>query len=61
MQILRMVPLLLAAVVALPLHAETDDRARVTALADRFVAEYEKNFPLSFAFSGLPVKRNDGL
>ena len=61
MQIFRIVPLLLAAVVALPLHAETDDRARVTALADRFVAEYEKNFPLSFAFSGLPVKRNDGL
>ena len=24
-----------------------DDRARVTALADRYVAEYEKNFPVS--------------
>ncbi len=48
--------MLLAAVLALPLHAETDDRARVTALADRFVAEYEKSFPLSFSFSGLPVE-----
>ena len=39
----------------------TGDRARVTALADRFVAEYQKNFPISFGFSGLPVKRNDGV
>ncbi len=61
MSMRRFALMLLACAAALPLHAETDDRARVTALADRFVAEYEKNFPLSFAFSGLPVKRNDGL
>ncbi|HEU4515783.1 MAG TPA: DUF885 domain-containing protein [Steroidobacteraceae bacterium] len=46
---------------ALPLHAAADDRARVTALADRYVAEYRKHFPLSYAFSGLPVERNDGI
>ncbi len=61
MNFLRLAPVLLAALAALPLQAETGDRARVTALADRFVAEYEKNFPVSFAFSGLPVKRNDGV
>jgi uncharacterized protein (DUF885 family) len=57
----RLALLLLAAAVALPLHAETDDRARVTALADRFVAEFQRAFPVSYAFSGLPVERNDGL
>ena len=61
MNFLRLAPLLLAALAAAPAHAENDDRARVTALADRYVAEYEKNFPISFAFSGLPVKRNDGV
>ena len=61
MNFLRLVPLLLAALAATASHADSDDRARVTALADRFVAEYEKNFPISFAFSGLPVKRNDGV
>ena len=45
----------------LPSHAGPDDRARVTALADRFVEEYQKNFPISFGFSGLPVKRSDGV
>ena len=61
MNFIRVAPLLLATLAALPAWAESDDRARVTALADRYVAEYEKNFPISFAFSGLPVKRNDGV
>lgn len=39
----------------------TDDRARVTALADRFVTEYRTAFPLSYAFSGLPIERHDGI
>lgn len=43
-----------------PVHA-TDDRARVTALADRYVAAYQENFPVSYAFSGLVPKRNDGI
>ena len=41
--------------------APADDRARVTALADRFVAEYRAKFPISFAFSGLPIERHDGI
>lgn len=57
----RIFALVLSVAAALPLHAETDDRARVTALADRFVAEFQRSFPLSFAFSGLPVERSDGL
>src|SRR5262245_43117803 len=61
MRTLRVVAMLLAAMAALPSSADSGDRARVTALADRFVAEYEKNFPVSYAFSGLPVKRNDGV
>jgi len=61
MRILRVVALLFAAVSSLPSLADSGDRARVTALADRFVAEYEKNFPVSYAFSGLPVKRSDGV
>ena len=61
MKFLRLVPVLLAALAALPSQAGPDDRARVTALADRFVEEYQKNFPISYGFSGLPVKRNDGV
>ena len=61
MRIIRVVALLLAAAAAFPSQADSGDRARVTALADRYVAEYEKNFPVSYAFSGLPVKRNDGV
>ena len=61
MNILRVASMLLAAMTALALHAGPDDRARVTALADRYVDEYQKSFPVSFAFSGLPVKRNDGV
>ncbi len=38
-----------------------DDRARVTSLADQYVAEYKLRFPLSFAFSGLPTDQHDGL
>lgn len=61
MKIFRVAAMLFAALAALPSLAETGDRARVTALADRFVAEYEKSFPIAFGFSGLPVKRNDGV
>ena len=61
MKALRLVPVLLAALAALPSHAEPGDRERVTALADRFVDEYQKSFPISYGFSGLPVKRNDGV
>ena len=61
MRIIRVVALLLAAAAAFPSQADSGDRARVTALADRYVAEYEKNFPVSYAFSGLPVKRSDGV
>ena len=39
----------------------TADRARVTALADRYIAAYKQNFPISYAFSGLPVDRYDGI
>ena len=55
--------LLAAATCALfisPGHA-ADERARVSALADRFVAAYQENFPISYAFSGLPPKRTDGI
>lgn len=38
-----------------------DDRARVSALADRFVAAYQENFPISYAFSGLTPQRSDGI
>ena len=37
------------------------DRARVTALADKFVAEYQRSFPWSYAYSGLTPERYDGL
>ncbi len=61
MRLVRLVPALLAALAALPSHGQASDRERVTALADRFVGEYQKNFPISFGFSGLPVKRSDGV
>ena len=61
MNFLRLAPLLLTALAAAPSQAETNDRARVTALADRYVAEFQKSFPISYQFSGLPVSRNDGV
>src|SRR4051812_18761745 len=61
MKTLRILATLLAALAALTAHAAANDRARVTALADRYVAEYEKAYPVSYAFSGLPVHRNDGV
>ena len=61
MTFLRFVPLLFAALAALPSQADDNPRARVTALADRFVAEYQKAFPVGYSFSGLPVTRNDGV
>jgi uncharacterized protein (DUF885 family) len=59
-----MVLALFAACAVLPsavMAAGSDDRARVTALADRFVTEYRVRFPISFAFSGLPIERHDGI
>ncbi len=42
--------------------AETsDDRARVNALADRLVDAYRVKYPISFAYSGLPIERHDGV
>ncbi len=41
--------------------APAADRARVTALADKFVAEYQRSFPWSYAYSGLTPDRYDGL
>jgi uncharacterized protein (DUF885 family) len=61
MSFFRPASLLLAVMAALPSHAEADDRARVTALADRYVEEFQQNFPLSYGFSGLPAKRSDGV
>jgi len=61
MKIPRFVATLLAVLAALPSRADSNDRALVTALADRYVTEYEKNFPVSYAFSGLTVHRNDGV
>ncbi len=60
MKFLRLTPVLLA-LAALPSHAVDDGRARVTALGDRFVTEFQKAYPLGYAFSGLPGARNDGL
>ena len=61
MRILRVVAMLFTAMATMPLQAADDGRSRVTALADRYVAEYQKFFPLSYAFSGLPVARHDGI
>ena len=33
----------------------------MTALADRYVAEYKKVYPISYTFSGLPIERHDGV
>jgi len=52
----------LAALPSAAVAATTDnDRASVRQLADRFVAEYRTRFPLSYAFSGLPIERHDGI
>lgn len=54
--------LLLATLVTfVPQVYATDERARVTGLADRWVAEYKKVYPISYIFSGLPIERHDGL
>jgi uncharacterized protein (DUF885 family) len=37
------------------------DTAGVTALADRYVAEYKVRFPIQFEFSGLTPERHDGV
>ena len=37
------------------------DRQRVTALADRYVAEFKITFPFQYDFSGLTTNRHDGL
>jgi uncharacterized protein (DUF885 family) len=41
--------------------AVADDRSQVTALADRYVDEYRKSFPISYELFGLPVSRSDGI
>jgi uncharacterized protein (DUF885 family) len=61
MTLIRAASMLCMALAAMPSHGQSGDRARVAALADRYVAEYEKNFPVSYAFAGLPVRRNDGV
>lgn len=60
----RFVALLMMLCAALPAAgraAAADERARVDALADRFVAQYRTRFPISYAFTGLPVDRHDGV
>jgi uncharacterized protein (DUF885 family) len=58
-----LVLLALCAVTGLPALtcAGDADRAQVTALADRYLAEFKSNFPLTYEFSGLPTDRHDGL
>jgi uncharacterized protein (DUF885 family) len=60
----RLVALLIVLCAALPPPGRAvaaDERARVNTLADRFVAEYRMRFPVSYAFSGLPIERHDGV
>jgi uncharacterized protein (DUF885 family) len=61
MTFIRFAALLLATLAALPSQAQVDDRARVTALADRFVEAYHENFPVAYEYFGLPAKRSDGV
>ena len=61
MNLLRVATLLIAALAALPSWAENDDRARVTALADRFVDAFHKNFPVSYEYFGLPARGSGGV
>ena len=60
MNFLRLAPLLLAVLAVAPAHAEADDRARVTALADRFVTEFHQAFPVAYEYFGLPARPSDG-
>jgi uncharacterized protein (DUF885 family) len=61
----RLVRLLCAftLVAAVPSLAATGEvpAQRVTALADRYVAEFRRAYPISYSFSGLPVERHDGV
>src|SRR5262245_55371344 len=51
-----------AAVAAAPkAAAASSPAAAVTALADRYVAEFKVRFPIQYAFVGLPGGRNDGI
>src|SRR5262245_57168594 len=51
-----------AAVAAAPkAAAASSPAAAVTALADRYVAEFKIRFPIQYAFVGLPGGRNDGI
>jgi uncharacterized protein (DUF885 family) len=38
-----------------------DTAKRVTALADRYVAEYRRFYPIAYAFSGMPMEQHDGI
>lgn len=61
----RLAQLLLACslVAAVPSPAATtaDSAKRVTGLADRYVAEFRRVYPISYSFSGLPVERHDAV
>jgi uncharacterized protein (DUF885 family) len=60
----RLVAFLIVLCAALPAPARAaaaDERSQLNALADRFVAEYRMRFPISYAFSGLPIERHDGV
>jgi hypothetical protein len=40
----------------------TEDAAKqVTSLADRYVAEFKRVYPIAFSFSGMPMERHDGI
>lgn len=44
------------------LAAPADEAAKqVTALADLYVAEFQRNYPISYSFSGMPMARHDGI
>jgi uncharacterized protein (DUF885 family) len=61
-RLLALLALACFAIVASALaNAATDDRARVSALADRLVDAYREKYPIGFAFSGLPIDRHDGV
>lgn len=60
MSLLRVATLLLALLAALPSRAEKDDRARMTTLADRYVAEFHRAFPETYEYFGLPARPSDG-
>lgn len=61
MRLIRIAVLVIAAIASHPSLAQGDGRARVTALADRYLDEYQAAFPVAYSYVGLPVKRSDGV